>query len=307
MAWCGVPSQAFGLASRPAKATRNMNMTGTAPAPHVVPPLTEAGSDAASAGPRALDRAFALLEHLADAGGSAGLAQLARSSGLPPGTVHRIMQSLLSAGFARQDAARRYRLGARLVRLGEAAGGDIAHHALPLLTALVHQAGETANLAMLDGDTMIYLAQVPSPHPLRSSADAGRRARPYCTAAGKAVLSRMPGEQLHALIRRTGMPALTPHTITTERALAAQIDQIRATGYAVDNQEQELGLRCVAVPVDWPGADLAISVSGPTCRIGTGQLDRIITALRCAASGLADGPSSGRTGNGERGTLREGP
>ena len=266
-----------------------MNGTGTAPAPHVTPPLTETGSHAASAGPRALDRAFALLEHLADAGGSAGLAQLARSSGLPPGTVHRIMRSLLDAGFARQDPSRRYWLGARLVRLGEAVGGDVSHRARPLLTALVHQVGETANLAMLDGDSMIYLAQVPSPHPLRSSADAGRQARPYCTAMGKAVLSRMSCEQLHALIRRTGLPALTPHTITTEQALAAEIEQIRTNGYAVDNEEQELGLRCVAVPVDWPGADVAISVSGPTCRIGAGQLDRIIPALRCAASSLADG------------------
>jgi IclR family acetate operon transcriptional repressor len=234
---------------------------------------------AASPGPRSLDRAFALLEHLADAGGSAGLAQLARSSGLPAGTVHRIMRSLLDAGFARQDASRRYWLGARLVRLGEAAGGDVAHRAQPLLTALVQQFGETASLAMLDGDWVIYLAQVPSPHSMRSSADAGRRARPHCTAVGKALLSQMSEEKLHALIRRTGMPALTQHTITTEQALTAEIEQIRANGYAVDDEEQELGLRCVAVPVDWPGADLAISVSGPTCRIGTGQLGRIIPAL----------------------------
>jgi IclR family transcriptional regulator, acetate operon repressor len=220
----------------------------------------------AAGGVQSIERAFDLLEMLADAGGALGLSELATVSGLPLPTVHRLMRTLVNRGYVRQEASRRYTLGSQLVRL----------------------TGETANLAMLDGDEVVYIAQVPSPHSMRMFTEPGRRVQPHCTAVGKALLAQLPPGEARALLERDGMPAYTPTTITDPDLLIAHLEVIRKQGYAVDEGEQEVGVRCFAVAVpDAPGS-LAISTSGPQTRMTDDAAARIVPALKRTAREISE-------------------
>jgi len=134
---------------------------------------------------------------------------------------------------------------------------------------------------------VVYVAQVPSAHSMRMFTEVGRRVQAHCTGVGKALLSQLPDEQVLELLRRTGMPARTPRTHTDPHALIAELHEIREQGWAVDDAEQEVGVRCVAVPVLGAPARAAVSVSGPSGRITAGRVVEIAPILQRAAAHLA--------------------
>ena len=163
---------------------------------------------------QSLTRALDLLDHLADAGGRATLSELAAASGLPAASVHRLLATLVAQGHVRREAGRRYALGPRLVRLGDVAGHVLGEGVGPVLRELVATTGESANLAGLDGDAAVYLAQAASPHPMRMFTEIGRRVPLHATGVGKALLAAMSPGDVEAALARTGMPARTPATLT---------------------------------------------------------------------------------------------
>ncbi|MGH3198231.1 MAG: IclR family transcriptional regulator [Streptosporangiaceae bacterium] len=237
---------------------------------------------------QSIERAFGLLEMLADAGGALGLSELATVSGLPLPTVHRLMRTLVNRGYVRQEPSRRYTLGSRLIRLGETSSRMLGASLRPFLAQLVRLTGETANLAMLDGDEVVYISQVPSPHSMRMFTEPGRRVLPHCTAVGKALLAQLAPGQARALLGRDAMPALTAATITDPDLLLAHLEVIRKQGYAVDEGEQEVGVRCFAVAVPDAPASLAISTSGPQARMTNDAEARIVPALKRAAREISE-------------------
>ncbi len=220
-------------------------------------------------GVQSLGRAFQILEKMADAGGTVGLSQLASEAGLPLPTIHRLVRTLVDLGYVRQEVSRQYTLGPKLIRLGETSSRMLRSWAQPYLTELVDALGESANLAMLDHDEIVYVGQVPSRHSMRMFTEVGRRVQPHCTAVGKAILALEPEGDVRSLLRRTGMPVHTSHTITDPEVFVAELSRVRAQGYAVDDGEQEVGVRCVAIAVPDAPAPIAISVSGPTARMTT--------------------------------------
>jgi IclR family acetate operon transcriptional repressor len=238
-------------------------------------------------GVQSLRRAFEILELLADNGGEASLSELSASSGLPRPTIHRFVRTLLTLGYVRQNANRRYALGGRFIRLGESASLQFGGWAKPLLTELVEKTGETANLAVLEGDEVVYVGQVPSPHSMRMFTEIGRRLLPHGTGVGKAILSTMPEEEVRALIQRTGMPTYTKHTHTDPKTFLAHLETIAARGYAIDESEQELGVRCVAVPLTAGPLRAAISVSGPEGRLTQKTVAHIAPIVRQIADELS--------------------
>ncbi|MEV1011051.1 IclR family transcriptional regulator [Streptomyces sp. NPDC049881] len=250
-------------------------------------PPTDVRRSSASGGVQSLERAFALLEHMADAGGETGLSELATSSGLPLPTIHRLMRTLVACGYVRQQPNRRYALGPRLIRLGESAARPLATWARPHLARLVDETGETANMALLDGDDVVYVAQVPSRHSMRMFTEVGRRVRPHTTGVGKALLAGLPDDEVRALLARTGMPAATDRTITTPDAFLDALSAVRADGFALDDNEQEIGVRCVAVTVPGSPTPAAISVSGPAGRVTDEATARMAPLLREVALDLA--------------------
>jgi IclR family transcriptional regulator, acetate operon repressor len=236
---------------------------------------------------RSLERAFELLEHLADAGGRMALSELTEVSGLPMPTIYRLMRTLVNHGYVRQEPSKRYALGPRLIRLGESATRLLGAWARPTLGRLVDEIGETANMAVLEGDAVVYVAQVPSRHSMRMFTEVGRRVQPHCTGVGKALLAQLPAETVQEIVGRTGMPAHTPHTLTDLDALLAELSRIRAQGYALDDEEQELGVRCVAVPLPDAPAPAAISVSGPSGRLTGERVADVVPLLQRTAATFA--------------------
>ena len=240
-----------------------------------------------SGGVQSLDRAFELLELMADAGGEVALSQLAAASGLPVPTIHRIVRTLVASGYVLQLPSRRYALGPRLIGLGESAERTVETWAGPHLLALAESTGETANLAMLDGDMVVYVAQVPSSrHTVRMFTEVGRRVYAHCTGVGKAMLAQLPEDEVRGMVERAGMPAMTPHSITDVDALLDELASVRATGHAVDDGEQETGVRCVAVAVPNRPAT-ALSVSGPAGRVTPEAIAEMLPSLLAAADRLA--------------------
>ena len=236
---------------------------------------------------QSIERAFGLLETMADHGGRMGLSQLATVSGLPLPTIHRLLRTLVDLGYLRQDPSRQYVLAPRLIRLGESSGAMLSVWAKPHLDRLVADLGESANLAMLDGDQIVYVAQAQSRRAMRMFTEVGRRVLPHCTAVGKAILAGMPQEQVAELLRRTGMPEHTEHTITDPDAFADALVWVDQHGYAVDNEEQEHGVRCVAVALPDAPARLGLSVSGPATRMTDEAIAQAVPLLRSAAADLS--------------------
>lgn len=236
---------------------------------------------------QSVDRTIELLELLADAGGQATLSELAADTELPLPTIHRLMRTLLSHGYVRQLPSREYALGPRLIRLGESAGRQFGTVAQPFLTELARELGESANLAMIDRDMVVYVAQASSAHSMRMFTEVGRRVYTHSTGVGKAVLAQLPDPTVLEITTRVGMPPATDKTITTQPQLLEELDQIRSQGFAIDDGEQELGVRCFAVPVPGAPTPTAVSVSGPDVRVTQEFGERAVPVLKRVAGEIS--------------------
>ena len=233
------------------------------------------------------DRVFVVLEALADAETPPTLAELADRTALPMPTIHRLLRFLTTNGYVRQEPSKRYILGLAMIRFGQSASRGLDSWAAPHLAGLVAKYGETTNMAMLEGDSVVYVAQVPSPRAMRMFTEIGHVVMPHCTGVGKAILSMLSDQQVTNLLRRTGMPAHTDHTLTTPEDVLAALQQARELGYTLDDGEQELGVRCVAVPLTGLPFLAAISVSGPSSRILMEDVARIAPDLQDVAADIS--------------------
>lgn len=238
-------------------------------------------------GVQSVERALGALEILAAMGGTGALGELAARADLPQPTMHRLARTLLHLGYLRQLPNRHYSLGPGLIRLGESAAALVGVWSRPHLSGLVDRTGETANMAVMDNGMAVYVAQVPSPHSMRMFTEVGRRVYPHSTGVGKALLMQLPDDALRALVARTGMPAATENSHTTVDGLLQDITLCRARGYAVDDGEQEIGVRCLAVPVPGAPSLTAISISGPAVRVALTSAPTITPVLQRVARDIA--------------------
>ncbi|MCM3660612.1 IclR family transcriptional regulator [Georgenia satyanarayanai] len=236
---------------------------------------------------QSVDRAVDLLEVLTDLGGSAALSELAEASQLPLPTIHRLMRTLVVRGYARQLPSRRYTLGPRLIRLGESAGRQLGVGTRPHLERLARELGESANLAMIDRDMVVYVAQAASSHSMRMFTELGRRVYCHCTGVGKVVLAQLSDETIEQIVGRVGMPPATDRSITTLAALLEEMARVREQGYGVDDGEQEIGVRCFAVPVPGAPTPTALSVSGPAARVTYDFGEAALPQLRAVAADIS--------------------
>src|SRR3954449_8662048 len=183
---------------------------------------------ARSGGVQSVGRGIDLLELVAEAGGEIGLSEPAERSGLPLASIHRLLRTMVDRGYMRQLPNRRYALGARLIPLGQVAGIMLGSWARPVLTTLVDALGESANLAVLDDDAVMYVGQVASRHSMRMFTEVGRRVHAHCTGMGKVLLSQLPAATARELLVRGGMPGRTPLTVTDPDELMARLPEIAA-------------------------------------------------------------------------------
>jgi DNA-binding IclR family transcriptional regulator len=221
---------------------------------------------------QSLDRALDLLEALATAD-ELGVSEIAARTGLVPSTAHRLLGTLVERGYAAQSPTTgRYLIGYKLLELSGGLQdrlGRLRVAARPHLAAIQRETGETTNLVVLEGSSVVYIDKVDGTRSVRLSIEIGRAIPAHTSGAGKALLAwRAPGE-VEALLGPGPLTASTPRTLTTLEALREDLARIRRRGYSTDNEEFELGVGCVATPVfDHAGAPVAaISVSGPTTRV----------------------------------------
>ncbi len=222
-----------------------------------------------------IERVSSILDTLGQNPNGMSIRELSSKVHLPKGTIHRLLSSLCYFGYVRQDPkTRNYFLGLKLVELGNLLLSqlDLRKEAEPFLRDLAERTQETVHMVFLDRDEIVYIEKVEldhNPSGLKMASRIGLRNPAHSCAVGKVLLSFLSEEELDRIIREKGLPKRTENTITDPQVLKAHLKTIRAQGYAVDDEENERGIRCVAAPVfNESGKPVAaISISGPAFRI----------------------------------------
>jgi DNA-binding IclR family transcriptional regulator len=236
-------------------------------------PPTRPTGRASNAG-NAAEKTLRLLEAAAAPGGPHLLGDIAQAAGVAKASAHRILRTLVVNGFLSSDGAGRYPLGPRLRTLAAGVTAEQADARIDdLLGELSRHTGQTVHLGLRTGDTATYTHKVDSPDALRMASRVGMRFPLHTTAIGKCVLAGLADTELAALLARP-LPARTPASRTTPSALRAELDAVRTAGYAVDDEENEPSIRCLAAPVrDAAGAVIGgVSVSALTFLVSTQRL-----------------------------------
>ena len=223
------------------------------------------------------DRLFQLIETLA-ADGPAGLIELSKKLNLNKSTVHRLLNSLIFMGYVRQDSdTLKYGLTFKIWEIANQSLSkiDIVNIARPHLKKLVEETGETVHLVARDGVNAIYLDKVESyTNSVRLVSKVGQSISLYCSGVGKAILAEMKDEDIRTVWETSPIKQLTEHTIVSFDEFMKKIERVREVGYALDDEENELGVRCIAVCLkDYRGkARYALSISAPVTRMSDERL-----------------------------------
>ncbi|MBL3552058.1 HTH-type transcriptional regulator BhcR [Rhodovulum sulfidophilum] len=236
---------------------------------------------------RALDRAMGLLTALSETKGLT-LSELAALSNQSPATVYRVLITLQGHDIVElEEEAQRWHVGPGAFRIGSGflRRTNVAERSRGAMQALMRATGETANLGVEDRDEVLFLTQVETHETIRAFFSPGTRGPMHCSGIGKALLAFLPAARVAAILETQGLPGFTPRSITSETGLHADLDRIRARGYAIDDQERAEGMRCIAAPIfNAHGEPIAgLSVSGPAFRIPLDAADGIGAEVRAAA------------------------
>lgn len=221
---------------------------------------------------QSLTRALRIMNALAEHTHGLTLSDLAHTVNLPTSTAHRLLTTLQNERYVRFDSERSvWMIGVQAFQVGSvyARSRDLVSIARPYMRRLMEESGETANLAIIDRGEVIFLAQVECQKMMRAVAGPGGRAPLHCTGTGKAMLAWFPEREASEMLRSRTMHRETPKTVDTASVLIASLAEVRKRGYSVDDEENAVGLRCVAsVIFDEHVRPLAgISISGPTARL----------------------------------------
>ena len=251
---------------------------------------------------QSLDRAFDLLEILCRSRGGMTIGALSAETGLHKSTVHRLLTSMCMRGYVQRDAeTSMYRAGMRLCEMSSyiVDNLDVVDRARAVLERLGRETDETVHLVMRDERDVVYIHKIDGGNSaIRMFSRIGMRLPLYCTGVGKAILATWPRSEARAVWEASDVYAWTENTITDEEAFFREIDKVRQLGYALDNEENEVGVRCIAAAIpDYRGrAFYAISLSAPTARMADERIMQLRGPLLRASRDIAQalGGSTGR-------------
>jgi len=253
--------------------------------------MGESGKTGGARGARlsSVANATRLVKAFSDTEYEIGISNLARRLGLAKSAVHRIASTLVEAGFlARNPETGAYRLGLELFELGMLVRRkmNVVSEARPYLRALMERTGESAHLTVLDDASVLYVNNIASPQAIRMQSNLGARVPAHCCSEGKALLAFRPAPIVESVIA-AGLAARTPKTIVTPQRLRDELALVRGRGYALDDEELEIGLRAAAAPIRDHRGDViaAVSIAGPVQRVSKKALQRF----------AADAVATGRT------------
>jgi DNA-binding IclR family transcriptional regulator len=243
-------------------------------------------SDASPA--TAVERALNILEAAAQRRDGFTNSEISRKLGIPKSSASYILRTLERRGYLRRETETgRYRLGLKILSLGGDAQAnlDIADLALPLMRALVEKIHMTVHLAVLDQGEAVYIEKVEAPGFFKVNTWVGRRMFLHSTSVGKCLLAWLPKHEVEALVKGQGLKKRTPRTITTMTGLLADLEHAKRQGYAVDDEENSLGARCLGAPVfDVSGNVVAaLGASGTLTQVDEASMPRVAEALQESA------------------------
>jgi IclR family transcriptional regulator, acetate operon repressor len=237
---------------------------------------------------RAVERALSLLEAMADEARGVGLSDLARKVGFPVSTVHRLLVTLQGRGFVRYDQrAGLWSIGRTALAVGTnfAETRNLVAAARPIIERIGADSRELINLGVLDERRVVFLSRY-DPGARRVSAPRTSQAIPaHCSSIGKAIMASLPDRELHAIVGERELPAVTPNSIVRPPALLTACCKIRQTGFAIDDEENTIGLRCVAAPIfdEYRRPIAALSIAAPAQRLNDEQVAAFGGMLASAA------------------------
>lgn len=238
-------------------------------------------------GTQAIDRALAVLSSFV-AHPEQGISEIAERTDLSPSTVHRIVRALVSARYlAQAPDTDRYRYGPEAVVLGRSAREGLGFNvAKPLLEQLGGETGESINMGILDGHEVVVVMRVESVQPLRFDQPIGSRIKPHGSSMGKSLMAFSDGSNGPKI----ELTKITPMTITTKKALKAELETVRERGYAFDHEESIPGVSCVGAPIlDGNGnAIAAVAIQGPTVRMTTERMHILARRLVVATAEISE-------------------
>jgi DNA-binding IclR family transcriptional regulator len=221
---------------------------------------------------KVLNKTFSILEVLLQQGSAMNMTEISKKLDLYPSTTHRILDTLKYRGYVEQDPhTQKYQLGLKLLELGMAKlhQMDLVREATPYLKELVNQCNETVHLGILEEEEVLYLLKEESSQTIRMYSWVGKRAPLHCTALGKVLLAYLPEEEIKKILDKRELPRFTENTITDKRKLEKELSKVREQGFALDREENEKDVCCIAAPIrNYQGkVTAAVSISGPAFRI----------------------------------------
>ena len=219
------------------------------------------------------------------------VAQVARLMNINRASSHRFLSTLKELGYADKDDSSRYYLTSKVIELGMKVLDrfEIRKIARPFLQELSAKFNETINLGYFNGEEVLTIDKIDSTEILRMDAGIGGGEPAYCSSLGKAILAFLPDKQLTEYFQAVEIKPYTPNTVTSKNKLKKELMQIKENGYSIDDEELSVGLRCVGAPLfDHNGqAFYAISISGPSIRMGSKKIDEMQRELKKVSQNLS--------------------
>lgn len=246
----------------------------------------------ADKGIQVIDRAFDILEILAGEKDGLGVTEIGNRLGLHKSTVHRILGSMVKRGYIEKTRDRGlYKVGLKLVEISSVYlnSVELKTEARPYLTDLMYKLGQPVHLATLDGCDVVYIDKVQQENSIRLYSQIGRRVPGYCSALGKCLLSGLSDVDMENRISYMNFVGYTKYTIQNREELFRQILDARKNGWAIDDEEHELGVRCVAAPIyDYRGKVVAaVSVTASVDVFTMDRIDEFVGNVKKAANEIS--------------------
>lgn len=241
---------------------------------------------------QSIARAADVLELFLTANHDLSVKEISDQLGLSKSTVHGIIKTLEGRGYLKQNPDDlKYNLGMRLFELGNRVSEkmNITELARPVIKELVELTRETVHLVVFEHDEVIYVEKLDGPQSLRIYSQVGKKAPIHCTGVGKAILAYQEEEEIERLLSSADLEPHTEYTMTDKDQIKQKLKEIREQGYALDDEEIELGLECVAAPIfNHQGKVIAaISCASPKIRLSEGKLAEVIAGVKQAAAKIS--------------------
>lgn len=232
---------------------------------------------------QSLTRSLDIIEKLVDAGSSLGVTELSKSLGLHKSTVYRLLSTLVYRGYVEQDRHGRYKIGLKLFEIGGIVLNNMGlrKRIKPYLERLREETKETIHLGIMDNHEVVYIDKEETSETIRMYSEVGRRVDAHCTSLGKVLLA-YANKELPQEILENNLKKYTGNTITDKNELIEHLYKVKGQGYAVDNQEQEEGIRCIGGPIfDYKGDVIAaFSIAGPATRMTEDRVLKLVAKVK---------------------------